>query len=55
MKSYSPYLVVMTILACLTFSLMISFVLLNWFLQCDSWDQPECVTPSEFFQLVIGQ
>ena len=36
-------------------SLFLMFISMNWIVGCESWIQPECVTPKEFFHLVIGK
>lgn len=33
---------------------MISFIVLNMIVGCETWEDPVCVTPTEFFSLFVG-
>lgn len=33
---------------------MISFVVLNFLVQCESWEDSACVTPAEFFTMFVS-
>ena len=41
-------------LAALIVSLLLLFVMLNLMIGCESWDQPNCVTPKQFLSIVTG-
>jgi len=46
---------IQTLLIGLVVGLFLLFIGMNWLVGCESWIQPECVTPKEFFRLVIGK
>lgn len=33
--------------------LLVTFILLNIFLGCDSWSNPNCLTPKQFMEVVF--
>ena len=38
---------------CWVFASLILFVLLNAVIGCESWNNPQCVTPAEFLEMMI--
>jgi len=47
------------IVACIVFALFFLFILLNWVMGCETWDQSywtatnSCVTPTEFIKMFL--
>lgn len=41
-------------LAAMIVSLLLMFVMLNLMTGCESWEQPNCVTPKQFLSIVTG-
>lgn len=41
-------------LAAMIVSLLLLFVMLNLMTGCESWEQPNCVTPKQFLSIVTG-